>query len=143
MKKSILLFVAIFSLSLASCSSDDSAPAEISLIGKWEPVKTGAIVQGQEMLQDFPHTQGCTRDYYQFTASTMENFTFDVNSNNDCFEFSDSFSYTRNGNTVLIFDEDEDAKMEILLLDAATLKLKTVEYMGAPATPAITIFKRI
>lgn len=95
------------------------------------------------MLQDFPHTLGCTRDYYQFIASTMENFTFDVDSNNECYEFSDSFSYTRNGNTVLIFDEDEDAKMEILQLDATTLKLKTVEYMGGPTTPAVTIFKRI
>ncbi len=143
MKKTLLLFVAVLSLTVASCSSDDAAPTEISLIGKWEPVKTGAIIQGQEMLQDFQHTQGCTRDYYQFTASTMENFTFDVDSNNECYEFSDSFSYTRNGNFVLIFDEDEDAKMEIMQLDATTLKLKTVEYMGGPTTPAITIFKRI
>lgn len=143
MKNSILFLVTIFSLSLTSCSSDDPAPAEISLIGKWEPVKTGAIIQGQEILQDFPHTEGCTRDYTQFISNTMNTFKFNTDMNNNCFEFADSFSYTRTGNNVLIFDEDEDAKMEILLLDATTLKLKTVEYMGVPSTPAITIFKRI
>ena len=54
MKKRILLFVSIVSLSLAfnSCSSDDDSGSSTSgtIVGEWEFLKEGTIVSGTEFL---------------------------------------------------------------------------------------------
>jgi hypothetical protein len=68
MKKIILLAVALVSLAtITSCSKDDDSA---SLQGKWELLKFGTLVNGQEVLEDVvPDNDGCQQDYTQITAT--------------------------------------------------------------------------
>ena len=117
MKKIIVLLVAMMSFSaLTSCSKDDDGP---SLQGKWEYLKEGVASGEQEVLEDYSHQSGCTKDYSMITATTIMDHIFNGTA---CTEEIISSPYTRNGNTITITNGGETFTAEIKTLDDSTLK---------------------
>ena len=138
MKKSILLFVAVLATAFSSCSKDDNPSNEASLLGKWQPVKQGVVMSGQELVQDFQHTLGCDKNYVEFTNTMFTQHDFDKNMSDQCEEDIAAYSYSRTGNTISVLEEGELLTLQIAQLDATTLKLTSQEDFGAE-TPVQTI----
>jgi hypothetical protein len=138
MKKIILLAVALVSLAtITSCSKDDDA----SLQGKWEVLKYGELVNGQEVLVDVTlDPDGCQQDYILITATNTISYNFD-DFGSGCEEFiGDPVPYTRNGNIIT----SSDGTSEIKSLTGSTLKIYSF-YEGSISGPTtfITVLKRI
>ena len=138
MKKSILLFVAVLATAFSSCSKDDNPSNEATLLGKWQPVKSGVVMSGQELVQDFEHTLGCDKNYLEIATTTFTQHDFDKNMSNQCEEDIVAYSYSRSGNTITVLEDGELLTLQIAQLDATTLKLTSQEDFGAE-TPVQTI----
>ena len=137
MKKLILLAVAFASMAtVTSCSKDDEAP---SLQGKWEYFKEGVASGGQEVLVDYEHQTGCTKDYSIITASSIVDHSF---FGSECDEEIFTTPYTRNGNIISITVEGQTLNAEIKTLDSGTLKIYTSS-PDAPSVSEVTVFKRV
>ena len=143
MKKIIVLFVTLVSLSaITSCSNDDDSNSG-SLEGKWEFSKYGYSLAGQEFLFDYEHTSGCTKDYIVFTSNTTTNHSFsDIGSG--CVEDIDNATYTRNGN---VLTSNTGETIEIVSISTTTLKFKLL-YEGEnedipDGATALIVLKRI
>ncbi len=138
MKKIILLAVALVSLAtITSCSKDDDSA---SLQGKWEELKFGELVGGQEVLEDVvPDSDGCQQDYTQITANSWISHEFE-DLGSGCEEvIGNPVSYTRNGNILTL----SQGTAEIKSLTGSTLKLYLVFNFGGTTTTYITVLKRI
>jgi hypothetical protein len=138
MKKIILLAVALVSLAtITSCSKDDDSA---SLQGKWEELKYGKLVNGQEVLEDvIPDVDGCNQDYVQITATNTIIHQFE-DLGSGCEEtIGDPVPYTRNGNIIT----SSDGTSEIKSLTGSTLKIYSVNDLGETTETNITILKRI
>ena len=137
MKKIILLAVALVSLAtITSCSKDDDA----SLQGKWELLKFGTLVNGQEVLEDVtPDIDGCNQDYVQITATNTIFHEFE-DFGSGCEEIiGDPVPYTRDGNILT----SSEGTAEIKSLTGSTLKIYNVEDFGGTTVTFISVFKRI
>lgn len=138
MKKVILLFVAIVSLSsITSCSDDDEAA---SLVGKWQYSKEGVASNGQEVLVDYEHTEGCTKDFIQITATTVTDHSFF--NDGECVEETFSTTYTRNGNTLTVGSGSEVTTAQIATLNGSTLKI-TFTDPDFPGVTDVTVYTRV
>lgn len=142
MKKIILLFVAVLGISstFVSCSKSDSSDSA-SIVGKWEFSKEGVIVNGQEVLTNYVHTTGCTKDYSQFfDNNTMVDHSFE-NPGTGCTEYLDSYTYVKNGNTLTLTQGTYSISTTIQTLSSSTLKVKFTD----PDTSEvyISVFTRI
>jgi len=141
MKKLILLFVASISLtSITSCSKDDDN-SSASLEGKWEYSKEGFATNGQEVLTDYDHTVGCSKDFIRITATTVADHSF-FNDGDGCEEEIFTVSYTRNGNTITAGTGADAGVGQILILDGSTLKIKYSDE-DFPGVDYITVYKRV
>ena len=120
--------IALFStlalgLTLTSCGDDDSKSNNApSLIGKWTYSKEGEIVDGKETLNDHPHAAGCSKDYVEFTATTLTSVEYE---GSQCTEHKDAAPYVKNGNSIVVTFNGESETAEIVALTATTLKIKT------------------
>ena len=138
MKKIILLAVALVSLAtITSCSKDDDSA---SLQGKWEVLKYGELVNGQEVLEDvIPDGDGCQQDYTQVTANSIISYEFD-DLGSGCEEsIGDPVPYTREGNIITVDGQDSEIKS----LTGSTLKLYSVYNDGGTTYTSIAVLKRI
>ena len=130
LKKLFLPFVFVL-LALSSCSKDDPQPAVvvIPIEGKWQFEKEGEMVGSEEILDDYSHTAGCTKDYTEILpGNVIKDHYFE---NPDCQETIDTGTWYRNSNTFLLtypgeaqtgielFAQKKGTKME---LDAWMLK---------------------
>ena len=141
MKKIILLAVALVSLAtITSCSKDDDSA---SLQGKWEELKYGKLVNGQEVLEDvIPDDDGCNQDYLQITANSLIFYEFE-DLGSGCEDLTgDPISYTRDGNILTITDLSSNTA-EIKSLTGSTLKIYSVNDLGETTETNITVLKRI
>ena len=138
MKKIILLAVAFVSLAtITSCSKDDDSA---SLQGKWEYLQEGsANASGQEVLTNYQHEVGCTKDYSIISASSISDYSF---SGSTCIEEVFTTPYTRNGNTISITSEGQTFTAQIKTLNSNTLKIYAID-PDFPEEIAVTVFKRI
>ncbi len=144
MKKSILLFIAVVAAGFSSCSNDDNAATEVSLLGKWQPVQSGVVMAGQELVEDFEHTVGCNKNYLEFAATTYTQHDFEKNMSNQCEEEIETLTYSRTGNTLTILVEGGTATLQIAQLNATTLKLTAQDDFGAESpVQTILILKRM
>ena len=125
--KKLLVILPIMILSLYSCSKSDSTPANVavSLEGKWQYTKTGTIKNNQEILTDYEHAAGCTKDYIEFLASgVIKSHEFD---NPNCQETISTGTWTKNNNSVVLtYPSQPVINGEILELTTTTLKTKFV-----------------
>lgn len=139
MKKIILLFVAIVSLSsITSCSNDDDNDA--SLIGKWQYTKEGISANGQEALTDYEHAEGCTKDYIQITATTVTDHTF--YNDGDCTEDTLTVNYSRNGSTLTVGTGSDASVAQIATLTDTTLKI-TYTDSDFPGVLYVDVYTRV
>ncbi len=126
MKKLVVLFVSVFSISMfVSCNSDDdggSAPIE----GKWAFSKTGIVVDGQEVLIDYEHNElSCGKDYFEFLANgIMNDAYYFLNADDECEVDVEAGTWTRNGNSITIDLGDDVDTATILSLTNSTLKIQ-------------------
>lgn len=124
LKKLVLLFL-VATVSLVSCNKDDDdakASTDGTLEGNWEYSKEGTIVAGQEFLIDFPHTEGCTKDYIEILAGTFKDHSFGV----DCTDNVGEGTWSRSGSDITFVEDGDTYTMEIVELTSTTLKTKGV-----------------
>lgn len=139
MKKVILLFVAIVSLSsITSCSDDDEA--EASLVGKWEYSQAGISGGGQDLLLPYEHTEGCTKDFVQITATLYADHSFF--NDGGCEEDIETSTYTRSGNTLTIGTGADAYTATIATLNGNTLRLN-VSSEDLPGITAVLVLTRV
>ena len=139
MKKFALLFVAVLTAGLTSCSKDDDN-AQASLVGKWEYSKEGVSVNGIEQLENYDHSTGCDKDFSMITATAIIDHTFE---GSGCTEFLDNYTYTRSGNTITVTDDEGGVQpFQILQLDNSTLKTKTSVSIQGTTFDYITVYTR-
>jgi hypothetical protein len=139
MKKVILLFVAIVSLSsITSCSDDDEAAA--SLLGKWEYSQSGIAAGRQDVLFPYEHTEGCTKDFVQITATSYVDHSFF--NDGGCEVDIETATYTRSGNTLTIGTGADAYSATIVTLNGNTLKLN-VSSEDLPGITAVLVLTRV
>jgi hypothetical protein len=126
--KNACIVLSLLIFGLTSCSKDDSTPTPTSfpIEGKWQFTKDGTITNNQEVLSDYQHTLGCTKDYIEILAGNiLKLHFFENNATTNCVEFIDIGTWTRNNNSfVLSFVNEPNVNSEILQLTSTTLKIK-------------------
>jgi len=120
-KKVVVLFLAV-SVSLVSCEGDDASTA--ALEGKWQFSKEGTIVAGQEVLEDYMHTEGCTKDFLEFKSGGIFIDHYFEMPEAMCTEYLDTGTWTRNGNQLTISGEEGSQIVTIVELTNTTFKIK-------------------
>lgn len=139
MKKIILMAVAFVSFAtITSCSKSDDQAA---LTGKWEQLREGVAANGQEVLQDYVHESGCSKDYVMITATTVVDHSF-YNDGTGCAEDIYTSTYTRSGNTITISSQGFTSTAEIKTLDSNTLKIYYVD-SDFPTVSQVSVLKRV
>lgn len=121
--KKLFLLVSLMFLSLMSCSKDDDSSASIE--GKWQFTKEGEIVNNQEVLTNYVHASGCTKDYTEILAGNIiKDHYFD---NPNCQETIDTGIWTKTNNIFSVsFQNGPQTTTEILELTNTTLKVKII-----------------
>lgn len=134
----VVLSIAFIGLSSCSKDSDSGSGTGGTLQGKWQFSKEGVMVNNQEVLEDYEHASGCTKDYTEILANNViRDHYFD---NPNCEETIDLGTWARsNNNLVFTFPDDYVTSLEILELTSTTLKVKSVD----EGVTYITVLKRI
>ena len=126
--KNLAVVLSIAFIGLSSCSKDSDSDSATggALEGKWQFTKEGVVVNNQEVLDNYAHTSGCTKDYTEILAGNIiRDHYFD---NPNCQETIDVGTWTRsNNNLVFTFPDDNVTSLEILELTSTTLKVKMVD----------------
>ena len=135
MKKRVLLFVSIVSLSLTfnSCSKDDDSSSSTSgtIVGEWEFLKEGTIVSGTEFLSPFEHTSGCTKNYIEFKSNGIAEDYYYEKPSGSCIEYVDEATWTKEGNALSVnYGGGDFFDSEIMILNSTTLKIKFADDGG-------------
>lgn len=132
-----LLAVLLFVFSTVSCSDDDESA---SIVGKWNFSKEGTIVNGQEVLENYPNIVGCNKDNIQFISGGTFTGTFYAE---ECVEFSIDGTWTKTGNTLSIdVTDQEPVVFQIMTLSGSTLKLKQTYEEDGVEYIDITVFTK-
>lgn len=130
MKKSLsilLLFVSTSFLFIGCSSDDDAGATTTDLVGKWEFFQEGTIVNGQEDLVTYEHAAGCSKDNHEFLAGGVFKSNFYDNFDAPCELFTAQGTWSRNGNMITATVFGQTQTIEILTLNATTLKVKYEE----------------
>ncbi|MEZ0006170.1 hypothetical protein ABH942_001533 [Flavobacterium sp. 28YEA47A] len=136
--KKLFLILPVIIFSLYSCSSDDSTSATVTLEGKWQYTRIGTFTDNQEILMDYQHTPGCSKDYIEILpGGIIKNHEFN---NPNCQETISTGTWTRSNNSITVRYPDQPAiPGEILELTSTTLKTKFIQ----PDITDIEILTRI
>ncbi len=131
MKKLSILTLSLVALSMSfvSCSKDDNNGSTTSgnLVGKWEYSKEGAVQNGQEYLVAYMGNEtGCSKDYIDVTATSVADVDYD-STDNPCEMFTDTYSYTRTGNTITMTVSGMEVISTIVTLTSTELKIKDAD----------------
>lgn len=124
--KNLSLLATVVFVGLSSCSSDNSASEPAPQIeGAWQFTKEGTITNNHEILNNYEHTTGCTKDYIEiFDANVIKDHYFD---NPNCQETIDTGAWNRNNNALtFVYQNGTTVNAEIMQLTNTTLKLKFV-----------------
>ena len=140
-KLSKLLLFVIASIAFTACSKDDSATGVASgnLIGNWEYFQEGSIVNGQEILLPYEHAVGCLKDNIELLEGGVYKEYYYDNFNKPCDLNLATGTWTRGGDVITISALGLSNKVEILSLDATTLKVKYVLF----GDTIIEVYKRV
>lgn len=138
-KNFVVLFV-VATMVLFSCDKKDDDAA--SIVGKWQYAKEGTIVNGSEVLVDYNHTPGCSKDYIEvIDGGVLKDVYYDSNGAGGCDETIDTAAWTRNGNTLTVTAFGESSTVEISELTQTTLKVKYTD--PSDGTMYVTVHTRI
>jgi hypothetical protein len=139
--KNTLKFASIFllvALSLISCSKDDDGPSTSgNIVGKWEFFKEGEIINGNEILTNYEHQAGCTKDNVEFKTdgSFVDSYYYE-----ECELETSIGTYTKSGNTLTT---DDGFDVTIVELNSTTLKVKATYDDEGETITSLVVFKRI
>ncbi|MFZ4106826.1 lipocalin family protein [Flavobacterium sp.] len=121
----LLIMLSIITFLLFSCSKDDSTsqPSSPSIEGKWQYTKIGTITNNQEILNDYQHESGCTKDYIEVLSNNViKSHEFD---NPNCQETINTGTWNRTNNSlILTFPNQPSINGEIMELSNTILKTK-------------------
>ena len=142
--KNALKLTALFllvTLSFTSCnkSDDNGGGTSGNIVAKWNFSKIGSIINGQEVLTDYPNEAGCAKDNTQFKADGTEVST---QYNSSCVASTSSGTYTKSGDTLTVTEGGDTTTATILQLDDTTLKIKETETSGGTTTTYIVVFTK-
>ncbi|HEU0136145.1 MAG TPA: lipocalin family protein [Flavobacterium sp.] len=146
MKKFYLLFVSVLTLGLTSCNNDDDAGSDTggTLEGRWEYFQEGTLVNGQEVLHNYEHAEGCTKDFGEFLAGGVaKDYTYSNNGTATCDEEITTGTWSRSGNMITLTFAGFSVTAEIMTLNATTLKVKYTETVGTTTMTFIDVYRRI
>ena len=72
--KVLLATFVLTSMTVVSCSSDDSSGSTATVEGKWNQIKTVVKFGNQSVTQDYDLNEtGCDKDYIEFAAASVYN----------------------------------------------------------------------
>lgn len=114
-----LTFVLLLTVVFASCNNDDDKNSSDSLIGTWK--LTAEKYNGVPYQLDECELKSTLK----FTDTKVTNTEYD---GTDCADvFTETYSYTKNGNTLMINADGDIVEMVISNLNATTLELTEVD----------------
>lgn len=123
--KRFIFILNILMIGFVSCSKNDDNETVVAptIEGKWQFTKEGEINNNQEILTDYQHTSGCTKDYTEFlSGSVIKDHYFD---NPNCQETIDTGAWSKNNNNLtLTYPGQSTVNLEIVELTNTTLKVK-------------------
>lgn len=122
--KNLFFFFSILLIGLSACKKNDP-DSTVSIEGKWQFTKEGTMTNNQEILIEYEHTVGCTKDYSEILpGNILKDHYFD---NPNCQETIDTGNWSKNGNNlVFTYQNQPVVNSEILELTNTTLKVKFV-----------------
>lgn len=116
-KKLALLFV--LAIAITSCKKDDDNNSSSSLVGSWKLTA--------EKVNNIPNQlDACDlKSTLKFTETKVTSIHYD---GEDCMEVdSETFTYSRNGNTITVIGDEGAMDVEITKLTSSTLEIKQTE----------------
>lgn len=139
------MLVAFVTLGLSSCSSDDDSSSDTaSIVGKWEYLQEGEIVNGTETLHEYSHTTGCSKDYIEFKSNGTFDDVWYENTATGCISENDQGAWTQNGTAITsTYPGQTPQAGQILIVNETTLKVKFVDNSEGVTETYVTVFKRI
>ncbi|RED25494.1 lipocalin-like protein [Flavobacterium cutihirudinis] len=143
MKKISILFLSVLALSLAVVSCNDNDDEIQSIEGKWVPVKLGKIVDGKEVLSDYPNEHNCESDVMEFTNDSKFTDLMHLFADNNCMAVTAKGTWLLNEKHLTLTYEDQQINnIEILELTKSVLKIKYTGKSDEAHMFVITIFER-
>ena len=142
MKKLKIVLFSVFAmgLTLTSCSDDDSSGGNASIEGKWEYFKEGMSANGQEVLTDWEHTEGCNKDYIEINDDGTYTDVYYYGEN--CETDTETGTWERDGNNITVDFDGETMTGKIAKLTSSELRIEVEEDMGGQTVDYVTVFKR-
>jgi hypothetical protein len=143
MKKLVVLFISVFSLSLGvvSCSDDDNGGG--SIVGKWEYSKEGVSANGQEILLDYEHNAiECGKDYVEFLENDTYRDVYYYQGITGCETGTQNATYTKSGKNITITIGSETIEGTIVSLSGSTLKVKYPETVDGQTINSVIVFTK-
>lgn len=143
MKKISILFLSVLAISLAVVSCTDNDDKIQSIEGKWIPVQLGKIVDGKEVLSDYPNEHNCESDVMEFTNDSKFTDLMHLFADNNCMAVTAKGTWLLNEKHLTLTYEDQQINnIEILELTKSTLKIKYTGKSDEANMFVITIFER-
>ena len=146
--KIYFLAILLFGLGfLGACSSDDDSGnggnADL-IVGKWQYVQTGTMVNGTEVLEPWDHECATKKDNVEFTSTGNMTDTYYYS---NCSLESNFYTYTVEGNNLKITYVEDGATITesatIENLNATTLKISMTEVYNGTSYTYISVMQRI
>jgi hypothetical protein len=126
MKKFFLKSILILCISLLipSCGKQDSSDA-FTIVGKWEYLEKGVFIGGKEVMEQYGHSSGCTKNSIEFKTNNKVVTRSYVNSAvQDCEEIISTVSYSYDGAEIIFNSEFKPYVSELVKLTATELIFK-------------------
>ncbi|WP_177761004.1 lipocalin family protein [Flavobacterium sp. I3-2] len=150
MKKILFSFLALSTLAIASCSSDDNATTEPKtevttsqmLVGKWNMVTEIFIYQGETETEDLK-IENCNYDFFDFKSNGTKDEVYHSEDGN-CTEenFVGTWTYNQTDNTISTIDTEDNYKMiyKIIEISSNSMKLRLLNDDGVVIPDEVEIY---
>lgn len=143
--KVVLASLTIATLTLTSCSSDDSSGTSVSIVGKWNPIKTVIKSSGSTITQDYDENEaGCAKDFIEFVeGGVLRNVIYFKNAENACTEdAAEPEVWAKTDDELTITGGEYDGTYEITKLSGSELRVTQTESLGGTTATVTVYFKK-
>lgn len=119
-------------LVFTSCEIDQELPIDKQLLGKWTFNQVGFEVDGKLTLDSYKNENiTCGKNYFEFHPNnTFTNVHFFLDADNTCQSQTEKGTYTISNKKLLLEFTNNTKTLEILLINATSLQLKSTETVG-------------